>query len=47
MNLAEVLESYQTFTNPVIANSMLYGGIKLILQNLKILEEKINKIEEN
>jgi hypothetical protein len=42
---SELLEAYQTFTNPLIANSLLYNGIKLILENLKTMEERLIKIE--
>lgn len=44
--LSEELKTYATFSNPVDTGILLYNGLRLALEKLAILEEKINKISE-
>ena len=40
----EIIDTYTFFSNPVKVNITLFNGIKLLLSELKRLEEKIDKL---
>ena len=42
MNDKDLLDTYKTFSNPVVANSLLYGGIKKILEELEAIKLKLD-----
>jgi len=45
-NKDEIIETYAFFSNPVKTNITIYNGIKLILEQINKLEERLERIEK-
>ena len=45
VNIPELLETYDFFANTIKANITIYNGIKLALEKLTRIEEKILEME--
>ena len=44
--LAKVIESYQFLGNTLEFNAIIYSGIRIILQNLSRIEDKLNELDK-
>ena len=45
INVQELLETYEFFGNTVKSNITIYNGIKLILEKINQIEEKLDLLE--
>lgn len=47
INYPELIETYDFFGNSIKANITLYNGMKIIIEKLVSIEEKLDKLNGN